>query len=744
MPKTIRITGIVQGVGFRPFIHRLATELGLNGYVRNLGGSEVEIYVEEDDIDSFLDLIVKRKPSPARIDEITVIQSSSIGIKGFHIMESGREMKSPSMIPPDIGICEDCLKEVLNKEDKRYGYAFNSCAWCGPRYSMMFTVPYDRDNTAMRDFPLCNDCSSEYNDPNNLRRFHAEGISCPKCGPILWIEDNQGRIIADSPIDTAAELINSGRIVAVKGIGGYHIAALATDDEVVSELRRRKNRPQKPFALMALNLEVASSIVDVEGVEKALTGPERPIILLRKKRSNVSDLVAPGLNYLGVMLPYSALHYLLLEKTRDKFLIMTSGNLRDLPMCRDEDSARRELGGVVDYFLHHNRRIVNRVDDSVLRITNGRVTMIRRGRGYAPMWFELPSKLERPVVALGAELQNAGAIAFDDKVVMTQFIGDTDVYENLIELDRAIKFLAGAYKVELRDAVCAVDMHPGYKSRIISAEFKDVFEVQHHHAHLLSVAGERKLKKDRIVGIAVDGIGYGADGMYWGGEVLLIEGGDVRRIGGLKYQPMPGGDLATLYPVRMLIGIMSTFMADDKIYSFVERRGLYKHLPNGIKEVELVLRQARRSIRTSSLGRLLDSVSALLGICYERTYEGEPAIKLESFAEGGRLVDDIEISGNDVLDTSLLMEKLIEHDARREDLAYTVIYQLGRGLARIALKEENEVVFLSGGASVNSILVRGIEDELLKEKVRLIMNERVPAGDGGIALGQVMAVLRHG
>ncbi|MGB9630834.1 MAG: Sua5/YciO/YrdC/YwlC family protein, partial [Candidatus Methanodesulfokora sp.] len=316
--------------------------------------------------------------------------------------------------------CEDCLKEVLNKEDKRYGYAFNSCAWCGPRYSMMFTVPYDRDNTAMRDFPLCNDCSSEYNDPNNLRRFHAEGISCPKCGPILWIEDNQGRIIADSPIDTAAELINSGRIVAVKGIGGYHIAALATDDEVVSELRRRKNRPQKPFALMALNLEVASSIVDVEGVEKALTGPERPIILLRKKRSNVSDLVAPGLNYLGVMLPYSALHYLLLEKTRDKFLIMTSGNLRDLPMCRDEDSARRELGGVVDYFLHHNRRIVNRVDDSVLRITNGRVTMIRRGRGYAPMWFELPSKLERPVVALGAELQNAGAIAFDDKVVMTQ------------------------------------------------------------------------------------------------------------------------------------------------------------------------------------------------------------------------------------------------------------------------------------------------------------------------------------
>jgi hydrogenase maturation protein HypF len=744
MPKTIRITGIVQGVGFRPFIHRLATELKLNGYVRNLGGSEVEIYVEEEDIDLFLELIMRRKPPPARIDEITVLSSGSIGIKGFHIMESGREMRKPSMIPPDFGICEDCLREVLNKGDRRYEYAFNSCAWCGPRYSMMFTVPYDRDNTSMRDFPLCDNCLSEYNDPGNLRRFHAEGISCPQCGPVLWLEDERGRVITERPIETAAELIDSGKVVAVKGIGGYHIAALATDDEVVSELRKRKNRPQKPFALMALDLNVASSIVEIEGVEKLLTGPERPIILLKKKRSKVSDLVAPGLNYLGVMLPYSALHYLLLEKTKDKFLIMTSGNLRDLPMCRDEESARRELRGIVDYFLHHNRRIVNRVDDSVLRITNGRITMIRRGRGYAPTWFELPSKLDRPVVALGAELQNAGAIAFDDKVIMTQFIGDTDVYENLLELDRAIKFLAGAYKVELSDALCVVDMHPEYKSRILSEGFRDVLEVQHHHAHLLSVAGERKLKKDRIVGIAVDGIGYGADGTYWGGEVLLIEGGDLRRIGGLKHQPMPGGDLATLYPVRMLIGIMSTFMTDDEICSFLKEKNLYKHLPNEMKEAELALRQARGSIRTSSLGRFLDSVSALLGICYKRTYEGEPAMKLESFAENGRLLDEIEIKGSDVLDTSYLMKSIIESDARKEDLAYTVIYQLGRGLARIALKEENEVVFLSGGAAVNSILVRGIEDELKREKVNLLLNERVPAGDGGIALGQIMAVLMRG
>ena len=754
---SVRVWGIVQGVGFRPFVHRVATELCLSGYVKNLGGSEVEIRVEGslEDIAQFFKKLLIERPPPAKIEGFTVNSVPFNNLNGFYILPSDKRAKAYSMIPPDIAVCDDCLKEVYSPKDRHYRYPFNSCAWCGPRFSMMMDVPYDRDNTAMIDFPMCDECLKEYEDPKNVRRFHAQGISCSKCGPSLWLEAVGGeRVETADPISEASKLIDEGEIVAVRGLGGYHIACLATDDEVIKKLRRRKRRREKPFALMALDLSVASKHFQIdERAKLILKSPERPILLLhRKEGSKISQLVAPGLDTVGVMLPYTPLHHMLLNETRDKVLIMTSGNEHNKPMCTSVECARERLRGIADYFLHHNRRIVNRVDDSVVRFTNGRVTMLRRGRGYAPTWIRLPSPLKRAVIAFGAELQNAGAVGFDDKVVLTQYIGDTDELENLEFLDRMLSFFTRIYGIDPSRSVIVADMHPLYSSRKLAEAWAErhgaeLVEVQHHHAHVTSVMAELNVPPDgEVVGIAMDGLGYGDDGTFWGGEVLISRYGEYRRFGHLRPQPMPGGDRATRYPVRMLIGILSTFMSESEIVSLVRDKNLTKGLPGGDLEAELSVRQARSSPRISSVGRVLDAISSLLGVCLERTYEGEPAMKLEAFARGGKLLDDLELPlEGGVVDTTYLFKYALNYEGSPEDLAYTSIYAIGYSLGLVALKALNrsssEVVVATGGAAVNSILIRGVEDALSSEGVSLFLNSKVPAGDGGISLGQVASQL---
>ncbi len=763
----LRVSGIVQGVGFRPFVHRAARKAGVGGYVRNMGGSEVEIRVEgeEGQIAEFLKLLLLEKPPPARIEELTMTEDQPTGLEEFRILPSRRGARLYSMIPPDLAVCDDCLREVYDPGDRHYHYPFNSCAWCGPRFSMIEAVPYDRPNTSMRDFPLCDDCRREYEDPENVRRFHAQGISCPRCGPRLWMEDSSGsRLEVGDPISEAARLIDEGAVVAIKGVGGYHIACLATDDGVVARLRERKRRPQKPFALMALDLDVTREHVEVDPqAEAILTSPERPIVLLpRRPGSPISELVAPGLDTVGVMLPYTPLHHMLLRETGDRILIMTSGNEHGKPMCTDEECARRRLSGFVDYFLHHDRRIVNRVDDSVVRFTAGRVTMLRRGRGYAPAWIRLPAELERPVVAFGAELQSAGAVAFRDKVVLTQFIGDTDEFENLDYLDRALRFFCEAYGIDPSEATLVADAHPGYASRRLAERWAEragaeLAAVQHHHAHVISVMVEQRVPlEERIVGVAVDGLGYGLDGTLWGGEVLLSGYGGFERVGHLAPQPMPGGDLATRWPVRMLTGVLSTFMSDSEVLETLSRLGLIDRLPRGEDEAYVALSQARDpgGARISSAGRVLDAVSALLGVCFERTYEGEPAMKLEAAARGGRPVEGVEApvrrGSVAVVDTSRLVESVLGRlgDVEARDLAYSVTYSLGRALGEVAAWASRGLdahfVAVSGGAAVNAILVRGLEDALAGEDLEVRLNTKVPAGDGGIALGQAGFALTLG
>jgi len=749
----VRVAGIVQGVGFRPYVYRLASSLGLSGYVVNLGGSEVEIHVEGDEhaLGEFIRRLAEEAPPAAVIDKLTYEEVEARGFIGFKIEKSGSERRLLSMIPPDIGMCEHCLREVLDPSSRWYRYPFHSCAWCGPRFTVMERAPYDRENTSMASFPLCVKCREEYGDPANIRRFHIQGISCPHCGPQLYLADGRGAPVrCGDPIREAAKLIDEGYIVAVKGIGGFHLAALATDDSVVEKLRARKKRSRKPFAIMALNLDVASRLVYIsEEARKLLTGPARPIVVLPRKSREVSPEVAPGLDTLGVMIAYTPLHYLLLMETRDKFLIMTSGNISGSPMVKDPREALEKLGGVADYFLMHNRRIVNRADDSVIRFTDGTPVFLRRSRGYAPRWIEVPRPLSTPAIAVGAMLNNAGAVGIDKYIIPTQYIGDVENLETLEYLKEAVSFLARNYGVDACGAKIVADKHPGYLSLRYAEELSRrcgsaVFRVQHHVAHIASVMAEYGLTE--AYGIAVDGVGYGDDGRIWGGEVLYVgRDGIYERLGHLEYIPLPGGDRATKYPARILAGILGEIYGVEEALRLGKRLGLEKMLPGGFTEYRLSVLQAKSSIRASSMGRILDAFSSLLGVCWERSYEGEPAIRLEAAGRGGEhLGVRVEVEGGVVLTKEFMsrfLEKGLSGNSVR-DVAYTVQYELARGLAAVARENGAKRVLVSGGAAVNTFIVKGIRDVFGKENV--VLPRKLPAGDGGISTGQIYYAMLSG
>jgi len=760
----IRVVGLVQGVGFRPFIFRIAEKNRVQGYVKNLGGAEVEIWIEgfEENLKSFIKDLTKLKPPPAKIEELIIKKVEPKGFKDFFIMKSEQGATTLSMIPPDFGMCEYCLKEIIDKKSRWYMYPFNSCAWCGPRFTMIERVPYDRENTTMVDFPLCKECLKEYTDPKNLRRFHAQGISCPKCGPKAMLLDQTGKVIEEDSVKAvfkAAELIDEGFIVAVKGIGGFHIAALASDDDIVLELRKRKNRPSKPFALMVLDIKTCEKLVYLNNLAiSLLKSMERPIVVLPKRENApVSEYIAPNLGTLGVMLPYTPLHYMLLSKTRDKFLIMTSGNPKGLPLCIDNKEALKRLSGIVEYFLVHNRRIVNRADDSVIRFTNGEPCFLRRSRGYVPTWIKLSFSMKRPIVALGAMLSNTGAIGIGNYVIPTQYVGDMDNLENLEFLKSALRFLIQCYKIDLKDSIVVTDKHPLYPTRRLAIKLSKEYGshlvfVQHHHAHIASVMAELNIPSDKeVLGIAIDGIGYGDDGNIWGGEILRVRYNDYVRVGHLSYQVLPGGDLAVKYPVRSLIGILSQVYPEEGLRKLCNELKLSKGLPRGERELEIVIKQAYSPSqpKASSTGRFLDGVSALLNVCRLRTYEGEPAIVLEAFARKGKLIDELEEKHyvnyvNDIylVNTPKLIDDVIHligsYDFR--SIALTVQVLLGKCLGLIALRSARKgdnILIVSGGAAVNDFIIRGIRS-VVRDKLKVVLPRKIPPGDGGISVGQVV------
>ncbi len=752
--QKIIILGIVQGVGFRPFIYRIAYKAGVRGYVRNLGGSEVEIHIEgvEEEIKEFHRLLRKKLPPVALIHDIRISDTDVQGYNGFEILPSLKKSVLRSIVPPDFSVCRECIDEVDDPNSRWYRYPFNSCAYCGPRYSIMQDIPYDRDKTSMVDFPLCEKCREEYEDPDNIRRFHAQGISCPECGPRVWLVDDEGKIInCKDPISEAANLINDGYILSIKGIGGFHIAALASDDEVVLELRRRKNRPEKPFAIMARDIETLDKLVYLdEEAMRLLESPRHPILLLPKKDIDyVSKYIAPGLGHLGVFLPYTPLHHILLKELDDGYAIMTSGNPPGEPMCIKNDEAIKKLRGIVDFHLLHNRRIVSRVDDSVLRFTYNRISMLRRGRGYAPYWLILSSDLKNEVIAFGAMLQNAGGIGFENKAVLTQYIGDCDDFRTLLDLKIYLRRLSKLYRVNPEKAVVAVDLHPGYPTLRLAEEWAEKYRhelirIQHHWAHIASVMAEHGIE-DELVGIAIDGTGYGIDGNIWGGEILLASYNGFKRIGHIKYFPIPGGDTAAYYPFRILAGILSQFMNENELTTFIKKRRLLEKAGRKPAELHGILTQIKvGKPLSSSLGRILDAAAVLLDIAHIRTYEGEPAMKLEAYSRRGDIILETPVTyenGLWKLEVTTLFDQviqLIEEGIDKRVLAYNIQWSLGTAFAEIALKYAKKSVAVSGGAAVNDILIEAIVNKCSEKGVRVLSNRDVPPGDGGIALGQIV------
>ena len=598
-------------------MHNLAISLNLAGFVKNLGTS-VEIAVEgnDGDVEAFIEKL-NAGPKLSRIDSINVsLQPYTGKYKGFTIEESGVSGFG-GFIPPDTGICNNCLAD-MGGETRFKDYWATSCVDCGPRYAIMENLPYDRKNTTMTDFPFCPDCLKNYKDPGD-RRFHAQGFSCPRCGPRLALYDNDENELKP-PVEETIRLLKEGRILAIKGVGGFHLCCMLGATEL---LRERRKRPQQPFALMA-PLETIEKYAFVnEGERELLDSMQRPIVLLRHK-NNVPEAVAPGLHTVGFMTPYTGFHHLLF-KGIDEPLIMTSANLPSEPMVKDNEEAFRRLGGIADFYLLHNRRILNRCDDSVLRYNNGRF-FTRMARGYAPVMFVLAEKTPRAILAMGPELNSSISIYKDNLCYTSHHLGHIN---NPLSLDFLRETVDRMLKMtQVTPEIVACDMHPSFLStrlgRELALKFKaDVVPVQHHRAHIASLTVEGVALED-IAGVAMDGVGYGEDGTVWGGEIFL---GNAHPAGLLPV-PMPGGDLATRYPLRMAAGILYGSVDDKKIVDLLS-------VEMSEAEAEVIVRQVERKFNvaySSSAGRVLDAVSAVLGICYRRTYEGEPAMKLESVA----------------------------------------------------------------------------------------------------------------
>jgi hydrogenase maturation protein HypF len=747
----IKVCGIVQGVGFRPFVYRTAVENRLTGFVRNRGDAFVEIVVEGKDanVRAFLRDLRRKKPPLARIYDVkTKFFEGNREFDRFLIQRSSGEAAfSGSVIPPDVSICEACLRELRGVKDRRHDYFFITCTDCGPRYTIIEDLPYDRPSTTMKQFRMCPFCKREYTDPAN-RRFHAQTVACPVCGPKAFLADSKGKVVrSKDPIREAGKLLEEGSVLAIKGYGGFHVATATTVDEPIARLRAVKHRSQKPFAIMARDLETIRSFAQVSHKEaELLTSYVKPIVLLKKSPDYfLSGLVAPGLHNVGVMLPYTGLHYMLFDGVREPAFVMTSANPPNEPIVTDNDEAVKKLGSIVDYFLFHDRLIAQRCDDSVVRVHGKDVSFIRRSRGYAPEPIRLKKAVDKCVLALGGELNSTSCVLLGDKAFISQHVGDVENLETLRFLKSASEHLLRL--TNCKPDVIACDLHPRFTTTRLAREWSDelgvpLVQVQHHHAHGAALMAEHGL--DEIIAVVCDGYGYGLNGEAWGGEILYCNNSrEFQRVGHLEPQPMVGGDLATRYPLRMAAGILS------KATSIEEWLRLNSaHLPHGEQEVNVILHQLKKGsvLLSSSCGRVLDAVSAVLGICYERTYEGEPAMRLEAAAANGKdvLKFQPEVKDN-VVDTTALMRRVFERrntDASG-DLAFSTQRSLADGLAQVAVDLAErlgvDVVGFSGGVAYNEHVTKTIRRLVEENKLRFVIHKSAPAGDAGISLGQAVA-----
>ena len=816
--KQILVEGIVQGVGFRPFVYRIATEASLNGYVRNLG-NVVEIIVQgsHQNMEEFLFNLQNKLPPIAKINNIETRDLKEEDEKfssytDFTIKESADDFAGTSVIPPDVAICDNCLEEINDPQNRRYKYPFNACTDCGPRFTVIEKVPYDRDNTTMEDFPLCDECEIEYTNPLD-RRYHAEAACCEDCGPSLKLFKNTGgdgdsaiEIDCEDPLKETARLLDEGKILAIKGIGGTHLVANVKIKETVDLLRQRLGRKSQAFAVMSPDIETIKTFaVMSKEEEKTLKSKERPIVILKKSEDyDFADSVSPDLHNIGVMLPYAPLHHLLFNETDTPAYIMTSANVPGEPMMITNEEIVKNLSKIADYYLVHNRRILNRCDDSVVRFRNDELAFIRRSRGYTPEPYDLSGKYtylneefdNLNILALGPELDVTFTIIKNSKAYVSQHIGNTNKYRTYQFLKEAIEHMMQITKTDSFDLI-ACDMHPQFFTTQLAREYAEKYDcpliqVQHHHAHGVSLINDHVLNKTdldektsaemeisqdyeksellenpgEMIIIASDGVGYGDDGGAWGGEILYTDIKSYKRMASLMPQKMPGGDLCTKYPARMLAAILSNPNSDYEMDKYSEEhvrdlmeRNYLKAFPHGKMEITSLFKQIERNLNVginTSTGRCLDSIAAALNICHERSYEGEAPMKLESAAFNYLKMNDsdklndypIIIKDHDdrrVLDTTAILRYVIEKLEEGEDIGRIAAAgqeAVSIGLAKIAIEAARDcgidTVGVTGGTFYNEAITAHIKDCIENAGLKFIQHTNSCPGDGSVSLGQAI------
>ena len=756
----------MQGVGFRPFIYRIAHQHDLKGFVYNSGNEGVKIVVhgEKKNIEKFTKQIENQSPEISRIDDIKLNwdQVKDKEYKKFEILKSKNAVGDWIVLPPDIAICNDCLKDFNNQNLTRYhDYPFIACSVCGPRFTTVTAMPYDRPNTTMIEFPFCEECQQEYENPLD-RRFHAQTFACNACGPHFTLHEKSGeKIETESPFQQVNKYISEGKIVALMGIGGVHLVGKPTD-EVTLELRKRKRkRKYKPFAVMSPSIDHAKKFTIITPEEeKLLLSYRRPIVLLQKSEQfHLSEHISPSLSNVGVFLPYSGIHYKLFQDNSIDALLMTSGNVSNLPMAITKEDVLIQLKGLADYFLLHDRKIHQRCDDSVVFLNNDKETIIRRSRGYVPEHFTTPFPIDDlKVIAFGPELHSTGAILKKSRIYPTQHVGNVVNIETSSFLEDAISHLMKLASMRKPDII-ACDVNPVFHSSKLAKEWMvklncPVMEIQHHHAHISKLMLEHGIQAEEdIIGILLDGVGYGLDRNAWGGEIFRANYSDFQRLAHLEYQLMPAGDRCTYFPVRMMISLLSKRMSMNDIEELIEKNYL-QGLEHGKVELKSIMKQMNNPSEhpiSSSMGRVLDSLSALLNVCHERTYEGEPAIKLEHFARNGEnnLRFDIDRKDNSRITeiiTSDLIASALNYLRARENprnIASSSIYSLSKKIIDVAIEKARDEgikkIGLSGGVAHNMYITKIVKDEIEKEGLLFLQHEKTPPGDAGISIGQAIS-----
>ena len=737
---SIRVRGVVQGVGFRPFIYRLALANTLGGWVLN-GEEGVEIYLEgsETGVRAFVHGLKTQSPPAASIAEVLIQPATPIGVSEFTIRESQKHNRPTVRVSPDLPVCDECLKELFDPSDRRYGYPYINCTNCGPRYTVVRSLPYDRPNTTMKDWPLDDYCAGEYKNPAN-RRFHAQPVACRLCGPQYCLRLGEHTIQgnADSVRGTV-QLLNNGKIIAVKGLGGYHLVCDALNPTAVSALRDRKYRKEKPFALMAKNIEVARRLVDISSeAEAVLTATARPIVLAPAKMKIHG--VAPQNDELGVMLPYTPLHHLLFAEGAPEVLVMTSANRSSEPIAYDDQDAVSRLSEIADAFLMGQRPIARRVDDSVARVGAFGPVILRRARGYAPAAVaQLPVK--RPILALGADLKNTVTLVVAGQAFLSQHIGDLSHFDSLRAFQETVQDLVAMYEVDWKDLLAVHDCHPQYASTNHASELTvgQRCMVQHHRAHVASVLAERGAWDKQVVGVSFDGTGYGDDGSIWGGEIFVgsVQRG-FERVAHLRQASLAGGDAAAQYPVQAAAGFLAQVpgLPDLALAPF--------EFPDRYRTAAQLVSKKVRTFPTTSVGRLFDTAAALLGFTREITFEGQAAMWLEHIARGAPATNPYPFPfATGELDYVPLLTALIEDRLRGRDIreiARAVQAGIARGSAdAISATCEThslDVVVLSGGVFQNELLLEDLKSMLQEQSIEIWVNHAVPPNDGGISVGQ--------